>query len=168
MRHGTCFRRRLSARRAGAAPHSAVAELGVVRRFCAHSFNETLMSSRLFATSLISCLLCACAATQTTNHATPQLKWTKADAAGLTIELIDPVAAESLTITRYGTVMATVGLKNGPLAAPAYEWEIVSGRLRVIGYDEFTLLSRDASTVTVRRSNGKIAKFKIIRHERSA
>ena len=32
MRHGTCFRRRLSARRAGAAPHSAVAELGVVRR----------------------------------------------------------------------------------------------------------------------------------------
>ena len=32
MRHGTCFHRRLSARRAGAAPHSAVAELGVVRR----------------------------------------------------------------------------------------------------------------------------------------
>ena len=31
MRHGTCFRRRLSARHAGAAPHSAVAELGVVR-----------------------------------------------------------------------------------------------------------------------------------------
>ena len=28
-RHGTCFRRRLSAHRAGAAPHSAVAELGV-------------------------------------------------------------------------------------------------------------------------------------------
>ena len=35
MRHGTCFRRRLSAHHAGAAPHSAVAELGVVRRFCA-------------------------------------------------------------------------------------------------------------------------------------
>ena len=32
MRHGTCFRRRLAARHAGAAPHSAVAELGVVRR----------------------------------------------------------------------------------------------------------------------------------------
>ena len=32
MRHGTCFRRRLSAHHAGAAPHSAVAELGVVRR----------------------------------------------------------------------------------------------------------------------------------------
>ena len=32
MRHGTCFHRRLSAHHAGAAPHSAVAELGVVRR----------------------------------------------------------------------------------------------------------------------------------------
>ena len=32
VRHGTCFRRRLSAHHAGAAPHSAVAELGVVRR----------------------------------------------------------------------------------------------------------------------------------------
>ena len=32
MRHGTCFRRRLATRHAGAAPHSAVAELEVVRR----------------------------------------------------------------------------------------------------------------------------------------
>ena len=32
MRHGTCFHRRLSAHHAGAAPHSAVAELEVVRR----------------------------------------------------------------------------------------------------------------------------------------
>jgi hypothetical protein len=32
VRHGTCFRRHLSAHHAGAAPHSAVAELGVVRR----------------------------------------------------------------------------------------------------------------------------------------
>ncbi len=30
MRHGNCFRRRLSAHHADAAPHSAVAELGVV------------------------------------------------------------------------------------------------------------------------------------------
>jgi hypothetical protein len=30
VRHGTCFHRRLSTRHAGAAPHSAVAELGVV------------------------------------------------------------------------------------------------------------------------------------------
>ncbi len=40
MRHGTCFRRRLSAHHAGAAPHSAVAELGVVRRCYAHPVNK--------------------------------------------------------------------------------------------------------------------------------
>ena len=40
MRHGTCFRRRLSARHAGAAPHSAFAELGVVRRFLASPVNQ--------------------------------------------------------------------------------------------------------------------------------
>ena len=40
MRHGTCFRRRLSAHHAGAAPHSAVAELGVVRRLL-HAKAET-------------------------------------------------------------------------------------------------------------------------------
>ena len=37
MRHGTCFHRRLSTHHAGAAPHSAVAELGVVRRRYPHS-----------------------------------------------------------------------------------------------------------------------------------
>ena len=35
VRHGTCFHRRLSAHHAGAAPATPVAELGVVRRFCA-------------------------------------------------------------------------------------------------------------------------------------
>jgi hypothetical protein len=41
VRHGTCFRRRLSARHAGAAPHSAVAELGVVRRCSRYHMNHT-------------------------------------------------------------------------------------------------------------------------------
>ncbi len=41
MRHGTCFRRRLAARHAGAAPHSAVAELGVVRLCYACPVNES-------------------------------------------------------------------------------------------------------------------------------
>ena len=42
MRHGTCFRRRLATRHAGAAPHSAVAEVGVVRR-CHPSPVRTLL-----------------------------------------------------------------------------------------------------------------------------
>ena len=41
MRHGTCFRRRLSTRHAGAAPHSAVAELEVVRRCYPRPVNHT-------------------------------------------------------------------------------------------------------------------------------
>ena len=55
MRHGTCFRRRLSTRHAGAAPHSAVAELGVVRRRYPFvimnliSFTLALMSVLAFA-----------------------------------------------------------------------------------------------------------------------
>ena len=40
MRHGTCFRRRLSTHHAGAAPHSAVVELGVVRQ------NQTMNTYR--------------------------------------------------------------------------------------------------------------------------
>ena len=49
MRHGTCFRRRLSAHRAGAAPHSAVAELGVVRRIVPSPDNNQVMSLPMFA-----------------------------------------------------------------------------------------------------------------------
>ena len=73
MRHGTCFRHRLSAHRAGAAPHSAVAELGVVRRLAHAHPNENLsypaisggfsvMSDQLFQWTLtfviISMLVC--------------------------------------------------------------------------------------------------------------
>ena len=48
MRHGTCFRHRLSAHHAGAAPHSAVAELGVVRRFLACPENRSVLSPTNF------------------------------------------------------------------------------------------------------------------------
>jgi len=40
VRHGTCYRRHLSARHAGAAPHSAAAELEVVRRSYASPATE--------------------------------------------------------------------------------------------------------------------------------
>ena len=55
MRHGTCFRRRLATHRAGAAPHSAVAELGVVRRI------RYMSSQRFFlAVALVSLVLPGC------------------------------------------------------------------------------------------------------------
>ena len=53
MRHGTSFRRRLSARHAGAAPHSAVAELGVVRRCYAQTQTTNMKSLRVLITTSI-------------------------------------------------------------------------------------------------------------------
>ena len=63
MRHGTCFRRRLSARHAGAAPHSAVAELGVVRRLHTLFMNGSQLSLPLRAhlASLLACSVAGCA-----------------------------------------------------------------------------------------------------------
>lgn len=87
---------------------------------------------------------------------------------GLSIELIDPVAVESMTFTPAGLVPLTAGVKNGTVTKPLFYWELASGRLRITSdgkqrYDEFTLVSRDATTLTVRRHNGKIAKYKILR-----
>ena len=53
MRHGTCFRRRLSAHHAGAAPHSAVAELVVVRRRYARCVQRSLSPSFPFTDAVI-------------------------------------------------------------------------------------------------------------------
>jgi hypothetical protein len=50
VRHGTCFHRRLSTRRAGVVPHSAVAELGVVRR--RSRLVKTIVAALLFLTTL--------------------------------------------------------------------------------------------------------------------
>jgi hypothetical protein len=47
MRHGTCFRRRLAARRAGAVPHSAVAELGLVLDLAGGCFWQLGLSATL-------------------------------------------------------------------------------------------------------------------------
>lgn len=110
------------------------------------------------------------AAQQRVNPSATQPQWTKADIAGLSIELIDPKAVESMTFTADGSLQLTVGEKNGLVTMPLLYWEVVSGRLRIAsgsggnqGYDEFTLVARDATTLTVRRLNGKIAKYKVLR-----
>ena len=64
MRHGTCFRRHLAARHAGAAPHSAVAELGVVRR-CSRfpkPIIQTLILMRSYLPSLLAVAVFAASA----------------------------------------------------------------------------------------------------------
>lgn len=50
MRHGTCFRQRLSTRHAGAAPHSAIAELAVIRRHYAHIGSGDSMTATKLST----------------------------------------------------------------------------------------------------------------------
>jgi uncharacterized protein YcfL len=113
-------------------------------------------------------LLSSCTAQQRVTPSPAQPQWTKADITGLSIELIDPKAIESMTFTADGLVPLTVGEKNGPVTGPLFYWEFISGRLRITSdgkqrYDEFTLVARDATTLTVRRHNGKIAKYKILR-----
>ena len=115
--------------------------------------------------ALYSLLFAGCLLSSCTPPAQPQ--WTQAEIVGLKIELIDPVAFESMTFDRDGSVPLTVGERNGPLAAPLFYWQFESGRLRITAhdkqlYDEFTLISRNARTIKVRRHNGKVAKFKIL------
>jgi len=78
-----------------------------------------------------------------------------------------PVAFEHMTFTREGLVPITVGEIKGPITAPVLHWKIESGKLLITTdnrqlYDEFTLISRDATSITVLRHNGKISKYKII------
>lgn len=99
-----------------------------------------------------------------------KLQWTKSEVSGLTLELIDPKAVEVISFEEDGSAFLTVGLKDGAVAFPVFYWEVVSGRLRITRvtgkenqrYDEFTLLARGATSITVRRRNGKTATYKRI------
>jgi hypothetical protein len=74
VRHGTCFRRRLSTHRAGAAPHSAVAELGVVLVHIVHPFaNKFRILVRLAKLALVAIPLFVLAAILHSHSPWPQL-----------------------------------------------------------------------------------------------
>ena len=112
--------------------------------------------------------LAACA----TKHpqAEKHRQWTANEVNGLTMSLVDPVRIERMQFTPDGLAPVSFGFRRGNLTsvcAPLYYWKLVSGRLRIftysgVTYEEFTLISRDATTVTVRRHNGKVAKYKIL------
>ncbi|MEI8290660.1 MAG: hypothetical protein WCH99_14420 [Verrucomicrobiota bacterium] len=112
------------------------------------------------------CFLAGCDAQMEPTSRPTQHQWTKAEVVGLSIELIDPVRVEYMYFRPDGVLPLKAGEKNGLVMAPIFYWEIVSGRLRITDgtqlQDEFTLVSRDATTLTVRRHNGKIAKYKLI------
>jgi len=122
---------------------------------------------RIWKMKLLSSLVLTCFLLSACSDL-PQTSWTKADVTGLWIELIDPVTVESMSFHSEGFVPLTLGEKNGPVTGPVLNWEFVDGRIRITTddnqqYDEFTLIERDSKTITVRRSNGKIAKYRIRR-----
>ena len=96
----------------------------------------------------------------------PSVPWTSSSVVGLTIDLVDSNAIESMTFTDTGAVIATWGRKGGPVAGPVFYWSIDSGRLLLTDddkkvIDEFTLLWRDATAVVVQRRTGGLALFSI-------
>ena len=113
------------------------------------------------------CLAALCAA-QAADAAPPvERPWTRGGVVGLNIELIDPVRYERIGFAAEGHAIMTIGQKKGWITAPVFYWKLVSGRLRITTdgtklYDEFTLLARNTSEITVRRQDGTIAKFNVL------
>lgn len=102
-------------------------------------------------------------------HAEPIRQWTKENVAGLKLSLEHPQNSSAIGEMDFlADGVVKVGLGRG--AAPAFEWKwsLVNGKLRtedrtgdIIG--EFTLISMDSSTVTIKNSKGDTIKYKIIK-----
>jgi len=116
---------------------------------------------------LVLLLATGCAAPRPSRPPPPRL--TTAGLTGLTLDLIDPAKIEQMTFDSKGYLPLTVGEKNSWITAPLLRWKIVSGRLLLFKEgqvtEEFTLVSRDTTNMTLRRRDGTIARYKIIRRE---
>jgi hypothetical protein len=102
------------------------------------------------------------------------LPWTRDQLEGLSISLIDPKKVEQLTFYQDGTLTVTAGPVGGMLVSPLCGWRLIRGRLfmtdtegEIYGNgDEFYLVSMAPDILTLRRSNGDIAHYKVTkRHE---
>ena len=116
-------------------------------------------------------MLAGCANPNATKPETPKLCWRARDVVRLILNLIDsdPTKVETMIFYRNGDVSMTFGYSDGrtvSLCGPIYQWRITAGRLLIFKpikntiYDELTLISRDSKIITVRRRNGKLAKYK--------
>lgn len=126
---------------------------------------------------LAACLLTACApgyteqeakALHATSDHSPANAWTRGNVAGLSLKLIHPENIESLDFLRDGHVVMDIGRKHGAVAGPVFRWDLVNGRLRIVGndgrvFDELTLLGPIRQTVKVQRKNGEIAFYSAAR-----
>jgi len=98
------------------------------------------------------------------------IPWTSKDVIGLSMTLNDQTRIERFAFFEGGGVPATLGkVKNGQCSVipPAYRWKIVSGRLKILTedgqlIDELTLISRNASTLRIRKHSGELAEYEYL------
>ena len=95
-------------------------------------------------------------------HGQPSLQWTREKVIGLHFYVHDPVRIESYSCTRQGFVAVELGSRSS-VAAPLWYWRIRHGRLQLVDEssvrEEFTLLSMQRESLTVRTRSGKIVHF---------
>ena len=115
----------------------------------------TLMSRAVAALSLLA-VNCATSAPVSENA------WTAAKVIGLHLELIDSNRVEGYWFTK-NYVVPNVG-SHDIVVDPLWHWKIRNGRLQIYSEsqleDEFTLVSIDRKTITVRRRTGAIARYR--------
>ena len=91
------------------------------------------------------------------------IEWKRDQVAGHRFEL---VSGDKVTVYDFGAngvVLATVGLKNGPVTGPVFQWRIEGGQLQILEGDRviesLTLLKAEGKTITVTRKSGDEAVF---------
>jgi hypothetical protein len=97
--------------------------------------------------------------------------WAGLQMDGLTMDLQDPHYAEWLFFYGAGSVMATIGAKDGPdagLAATGYRWRVRGDWLEFImsgdkPFRRLRAISVSKNRLVTRTGNGKIAIYKIKR-----
>jgi len=71
-----------------------------------------------------------------------------------------------MSFSKDGLVPYTIGKKGGGITAPLYYWRLTNGCLQIFDTEniiqqEFTLISKDSSTIKVRNREGKTARYRI-------
>jgi hypothetical protein len=119
--------------------------------------------SKLLLSALIGILLlpgCARSRLREIPSKDVPLKWNKKDVIGLNLSLDDPEQIENLRFYKDGSLPADFGRKNSFVCGPLLDWKVNSGKLYIRG-GEVILLSRNATTIIVKTSDGRIQRFKI-------
>jgi hypothetical protein len=90
--------------------------------------------------------------------------WSERILGNLKIRLLSSTLVEDFFFSPAGSVVITVGPKNGKVMSRFYAWSLSDGQL-VIGrhrrYDRLELVSFGPSKIVVRRQSGEMAEYDI-------